>query len=146
MESFDVRREAQQSIERQKEIEKENLRDLTYEELEKKVTGLQKSVPTYPIDRVPEPNLPPNLESAKKELRSSEDGLEPASKVWGEARKKLDAARKLYDGLDKKYQKLKVELDLKDDELKHVESRLARSRKSTPDDELESELSKYTKT
>jgi len=146
MESFDVRREAQQSIERQKKIEKENLRDLTYEELEKKVTGLQKSVPAYPIDRVPEPNLPPNLESAKKELRSSEDGLEPASKVWEEARKKLDAARKLYDGLDKKYQKLKVELDLKDDELKHVESRLARSRKSTPDDELESELSKYTKT
>jgi len=146
MESFDVRREAQQSIERQKEIEKENLRDLTYEELEKIVTGLEKSVPAYPADRVPEPNLPPNLESAKKELRSSEDGLEPASKVWEEARKKLDAARKLYDGLDKKYQKLKVELDLKDDELKHVESRLARTRKSTPDDELESELSKYTKT
>ena len=146
MESFDVRREAQQSIERQKKIEKENLRDLTYEELERIVTGLEKSVPAYPTNRVPEPNLPPNLESAKKELGSAEDGLETASKVWEEAREKLDAARKLHDGLNKKYQKVKVELDLKNDELKHVESKLARSRKSTPDDELESELSKYTET
>ncbi|MCK5642132.1 MAG: hypothetical protein KAJ19_15110, partial [Gammaproteobacteria bacterium] len=145
-ESFDVRREAQKSIERQREIEKENLGDLTYEQLERIVTGLEKSVPTYLADRVPEPNLPPNLESAKKELGSTEDGVETASKVWGEARNKLDAARKLHDGLDKKYQKLKVELDLKGEELKQVESRLARSRKSTHDDELESELSKYTNT
>ena len=146
MESFDVRREAQQSIERQKEIEKENLRDLTYEELERKVTGLEKSVPAYPADRVPEPNLPPNLESAKKKVGSAKDGFETASKVWEEARKKLDAARKLHGGLNKKYQKVKVELDLKDDELKHVENKLARSRKSTPDNELESELLKYTET
>ncbi|MCL7412854.1 MAG: AAA family ATPase [ANME-2 cluster archaeon] len=144
MESFDVRREAQQSIERQKKIEIENLRDLTYEELEKIVTGLEISVPAYPADRVPEPNLPPNLEFAKKELGCTEDGLETANKVWEEARRKLDAARKLHDGLNEKYQKMKVELDLKDDELKHVESKLTRSRRITPDDELESELSKYT--
>ena len=146
MESFDVQREAQQSIERQKEIEKENLRDLTYEELERIVTGLEKTVPAYPTDRVPEPNLPPNLESAKKELGSAGDVLETANKVWEEARKKLDEARNLHDLLNKKYQKVKVELDLKDGELKHVESKLERSRKSTPDDELESELSKYTET
>ena len=146
MESFDVRREAQQSIERQKEIEKENLRDLTYEELERIVTGLEKTVPAYPTDRLPEPNLPPNLESAKKELGSEGDVLETANKAWEEARKKLDEARNLHDGLNKKYQKVKVKLDLKDGELKHVESKLERSRKSTPDDELESELSKYTET
>jgi len=144
--SFDVRREAQQSIARQKEIETENLSDLIYEELERKVIGLGKSVPTYPTNRVPEPNLSPDLESAKKELESAEDGLETASKVWEEARKKLDAARKLADRLNKKYQKVKVELDLKNDEIKHVESKLARSRKSTSDDELESDLSKYTET
>jgi DNA repair exonuclease SbcCD ATPase subunit len=146
IESFDLRREAQQSKERQKEIEKENLRDLTYEELERIITGLEKNVPAYPADRVPEPNLPPNLESAKKELDRAEAGLETASKVWEEARKKLDAARKLNDSRDKKYQKVKVELDLKDDELKRTESRLERSRKKTPDDELELELSKCTKT
>ncbi|MCD4845551.1 MAG: hypothetical protein K8R25_13805, partial [Methanosarcinales archaeon] len=74
------------------------------------------------------------------------DVLETANKVWEEARKKLDEARNLHDLLNKKYQKVKVELDLKDGELKHVESKLERSRKSTPDDELESELSKYTET
>jgi predicted ATP-dependent endonuclease of OLD family len=43
--SYDARREALQSIARQKEIKKENLRDLTYEELERKVIGLGKGVP-----------------------------------------------------------------------------------------------------
>jgi len=65
--SYDVRLEAQRSIVRQKDIEKENLRDLTYEELERKVIGLTKSVPVYPAGRVPEPKLPENLEASKKD-------------------------------------------------------------------------------
>ena len=142
--SFDVRREAQQSIARRKEIETENLRDLTYEELERKVIGLGKSVPTYPADRVPEPDLSPDLESAEKELRSAEVGVENAN-AWEEARMELDAARKVYDGVSKQHQKVRVQLDLNADELKRVEDKLARSRTSTPDDDLESELSKFTK-
>jgi len=146
MEFFDVRREAQQSIERQKDVEKENLRDLTYEQLERIVTGLEKSVPSYPDGRALEPNISPNLESAKKELGSAEEGFETASNIWEKAREKMDAARTLHGGLDKKYQKLKVEYNLKGEELKQVENRLERSRKSTSDNELESEISKYTKT
>jgi len=143
--SFDVRREAQQSIVRQKEIETENLRDLTYEELERKVIGLGKSVPAYPTDRVLEPNLSPNLESAEKELRSAEVGVEMAENAWGEARTELDAARKVRDGVSEQHQKVRVKLDLKADELKRVENELARSQKTTPDDDLESELSNFTK-
>jgi len=143
--SYDARREAQQSMARQKEIEKENLRDLTYEELERKVIGLGKGVPAYPTARVPEPNLPPNLESAKEELRNAEAGLEKANKAWEEARTELDSARKVRDGLRERYQKARVELDLKADELKRVEDELLRSRKITSDDDLESELFKCTK-
>jgi len=144
--SFDVRREAQQSIVRQKEIEIENLRDLTYEELERKVIGLGRSVPAYPADRVPEPNLSPDLESAEKELRSAEVGVEKAKNAWEEARTELDAARKVRDGVSEQHKKVRVKLDLKADELKRVEDELVRSRKTTPDDDLESELSKFTKT
>ena len=143
--SFDVRREAQQSIARRKEIETENLRDLTYEELERKVIGLGKSVPAYPTDRVPEPNLSPDLESAEKELRSAEVGVEKAESAWEETRTELDAARKVHDGVSEQHQKVRVKLDLKADELKRVEDELARSRKTTPDDDLELELSKFTK-
>ncbi len=143
--SYDVRREAQQSVARQNEIEKENLRDLTYEELERKVIGLGKGVPAYPAARIQEPKLSENLESAKKELRSAEAGLEKADEAWEEARTELDAARKVRDGLREQYQKVRVELDLKAEELIRVEDELARSRKITSDDDLELEHSKSTK-
>jgi DNA repair exonuclease SbcCD ATPase subunit len=143
--SYDVRREAQRSIARQKKIEKENLRDLTYEELERKVIGLGKRVPSYPSARIPEPELPENLKSAKEELQSAETGLEKANKAWEKARTELDVARRVRDGLREKHQKMKVELDLKADGLKRVEDELARSRKISSDDNLESELLKSTR-
>jgi len=143
--SFEARREALQTIARRKEIEKEGLRDLTYEELERKVIGLGKSVPAYPTTRVPEPDLPRNLDAAKKELRIAEAGLEKANPPWEEARTELDSARKVRDGLREQYQKTRVELDLKADELKRAEDELSRSRRGTPDDGLESEFFKCTK-
>ena len=142
--SYDARREAQQSIARQKDIEKENLRDLTYEELERKVIGLGKGVPAYPSSRISEPELPESLEAAKKELRSAEGDLEEANKVWDEVRTELDAARKVRDGLREQHQKVRVELDLKAEELNRAEDELARSRKMTSDDLLESEHLKST--
>jgi len=143
--SYDARREAQQSIARQKEIKQENLRDLTYEELERKVIGLGKSVPAYPAARILGPKLPENLEAAKKELRSAEGDLGKANKAWEEAGTELDAARQVRDGLRERHQKVRVELDLKAEELNRAEDLLARSRKIASDDDLESEHSKSTK-
>lgn len=143
--SYDARREAQRSIARQKETEKEKLRDLTYEDLERKVIGLGKGVPAYPAARMPEPKLPENLEIAKKELRSAEGDLEKANKVWEEARTELDLARKVRDGLRERHQKVRVELDLKAEELNRAEDELSRSRKISSDDDLESEHSKSNK-
>ena len=143
--SFEARREAQQSIARRKEVEKENLRDLTYEELERKVIGLGKGVPAYPTARVLKPYLPLNLESAKEELRSAEAGLERANAAWEEARAELDSARKVRDTLRERYQKVRVELDLKADELQRAKDELSRSRRNASDDYLESEHLKCTK-
>jgi len=122
--SFEARREAQQSIARRKEVEKESLRDLTYEELERKVIGLGKGVPAYPTVRVLKPDLPPNPKSAKEELRSAEAGLERANAAWEEARTELDSARKVRDTLRERYQKVRVELDLKADELQRAKDEL----------------------
>ena len=146
VQSFHSRREAQQSSARQKEIEKENLRDLTYAELERKVIGLGKSVPAYPATRTGDPPLPPDLESAKQELRSAETELEHADKLWEETRTELDEARTVRDGLREHYQKAKVERDLKADELKRIEDELARARKNIADDALESALTTTTDT
>ena len=143
--SYDARREAQKSLARQKDIENENLRDLTYEELERKVLGLEKSVPAYPAARIREPELPATLEAAKKKLRRAEIDLEKADKAWEEARRKLAAARKVRDGLRARHQQMRVKLDLKAEELNRAEDELARSRKIIADDDLESEHSKFAK-
>lgn len=140
--SYDARREAQQSIAREKVLEKENFRDLTYEELDRKVIELGRSVPTYPSSRIPEPELPENLEAAKKELRSAEGDLDKVNKTWEEAGKELEAARKVRDGLRERHQRVRVELDLKSEDLNRAKDELARSRKIAPDDDLESEHSK----
>ncbi len=143
--SYDARREAQKSIARQKDIENENLRDLTYEELERKLIGLGKSVPAYPAARIREPELPATLEAAKKKLRSAEGDLEKTNNVWEEARTELDAARRVRDGLRARHQQVRVKLDLKVEELNRAEDKLARARKITADDDLESEHSKFAK-
>lgn len=143
--SYDARRGAQQSIARQEEIEKENLRDLTYEELERKVIGLGKGVPAYPSARIPEPKLPENLDAAKKELRKVEGEIEIVNKTWEDSRTELDAARKVRDGLREQHQKMRVELDLKAEELNRAEDDLARSRKTNSDKDLELEHSDSAK-
>ncbi|MBW2630939.1 MAG: AAA family ATPase [Deltaproteobacteria bacterium] len=143
--SYDARLKAQQSIARQKTIEKESLRDLTYEKLERNVLGLGKVVPSYPAARIEEPKLPENLESAKKELRSAEAVIEKANEAWEEARTELDEARNVRDRLRERYQTMRVKLDLKAEELKRIEEELARSRELTSDDKLESEHLKSIK-
>ncbi len=142
--SYDTRREAQRSIARQEEIEKENLRDLTYEELERKVIGMGKGVPAYPSARMPKPKLPENLDTAKKKLRNVEGEIEKINKVWEDARTELDAARNISDGLREQQQKMRVELDLKAEELNRAEDDLARSRKINSDKDLELEHSNST--
>jgi len=139
--SYDARREAQQSIARQTEIEADDLRDLTYEELESKVIRLGESVPGYPEVRVSEPPLPDNLGIAKKELQAEEDKLDSISGKWEEAETALDSARKVRDELTERHQKVRVGLDLSAKELTRTEHELARSRKTMSDDNLKSALS-----
>ena len=143
--SYDARRQAQRSIAGLKKIEEENLRDLAYEKLDRIVIGLGKSVPAYPAARIPEPTLPENLEAAKNELRSAGVDLEKTNKAWEEARTELDTAREVRDRLKERYQAIKVKLDLKAEELNRGEDELARSRKITSDEDLESEHSKSNK-
>jgi len=143
--AHDERREALRRLENKKKIESDNLRDLTYEQLERNVIGLGKSVPAYPTTRVQEPKLAPDLESAKKELHNAEAILEKANGEWEETRAALNSARKVRDGLREQHQEVRVKLDLKAADLKRAEDELARSRKITSDDDLESEHSKSTR-
>lgn len=138
--AFEDRREAARHVESRGQVEKDNLRDLTYEQLEKKLIGLQKSVPDYLAKRVPKPALCPNLESTKKEWVISEDAQKKANGEWEAARHSLDGVRNVRDQWRTKHQEVRVQLDMLAKELNHTRGNLEQARKAVPDDLLDTKL------
>lgn len=137
---FEERREATRHVESKVEVEKDNLRDLTYEELHKKLLGHQQAVPGYLANRVADPAICPDLDSAKKERASAEALQQETVRQWESARESLDAARSVRDGLNTKHQELRVQLDLLSTDLNQARETLERTRKSVADDALEAAL------
>lgn len=138
--AFDARCEALRHIENKAQVEKDNLRDLTYEELGRKLLGLQQAVPDYLIKRVTEPAVCPDLGSAKKARLDAEAGLKEANIGWEAAREALEAVRKVREGLNIKYQETRVEFDLIIKDLKYAQEALEKARNGVPDDALDGNL------
>jgi DNA repair exonuclease SbcCD ATPase subunit len=138
--AFEQRRGAERDIETKKTVEKENLRDLTYEQLERKLIGLRQSVPDYLGKRVQEPVLCPDLESAKKEWTHAELAQKKAAEQWGAALKSVDAARTVRDQLNSRHQEVRVQLDMLAKDLNHARENLDRARKTVPDATLDANL------
>ena len=138
--AFEERREASRHVETKGQVERDNLRDLTYEQLEKKLLGLQQSVPDYLTKRVREPAICRSLESAKKERANAEAAQQKASGEWEAARESFDGARNVRDGLSAKHQEARIQLDLLTKDLNHARENLDRARKVVPDDALEANL------
>lgn len=138
--AFEERREAMWHVESKGQVEKENLRDLTYEQLERKLIGLERSVPGYLAKRVRDPALCPDLESAKKERANAEEAQKKASDESETARKVLDAARRVRDELSAKHQEARVQLDMLAKAFDHTRENLDRARKTVPDEKLDANL------
>jgi DNA repair exonuclease SbcCD ATPase subunit len=138
--ALEQRREAERDLEAKKTVEKENLRDLTYEQLERKLIGLQQSVPDYLGKRVQEPVLCPDLEYAKKEWTNAEFAQKKAAEQWDAARKSVDAARAVRDQLNSRHQEDRIQLDMLAKDLNHARDNLDRARKAVPDDRLDANL------
>ena len=138
--AFEERREASRHVETKGQVEKDNLRDLTYEQLEEKLLGLQQGVPEYLGKRVREPTICPDLGSAKKERANAETDQQKASEEWEAARESLEGARNVRDGLGAKHQEARIQLDLLATDLNHARENVDRARKAVPDDALEMNL------
>ncbi len=142
--AFEERREALRQIKNRDQTERDNLRDLTYEQLERKVIGLGKSIPVYPGERVSTPPLCLDLESAQGELRKAEKSLYDAGRQWEIARDTLNSAREVRDRLRESSSETRIQLDLKTADLKQAEEELSRARARIPDHELKEKLDKST--
>ncbi len=138
--AFDERREALRQIENKGQVEKENLRDLSYEELDRKLLGLSQSVPDYLDRRIPEPPVCPDFESAKKERIGAEAALKEASREWEAARKSLETVRSIREDLNVKHQETRVQYDLIIKDLKYAREALEKARGAASDDALDTNL------
>jgi DNA repair exonuclease SbcCD ATPase subunit len=143
--AFEQRREAERIVKSKGEIEKENLRDLTYEQFEKKLIGLAKTVPDYLTKRVEKPEISSDLESAKKDRANAEDAQRKANLEWEEARESSDSARNVRDSLNATYQKARVQLEMLAQDLSRAREQLNRAVEAAPDEELESNLAEATR-
>jgi hypothetical protein len=140
--AFEARREATRLLEAREQIENDNLRDLTYEELDRRLIGLQQSVPDYLANRIGEPAIAPDMDSAKKERANAEGLQKEALAEWESSRESLDAARSVRDAVNEKHQEARVQLDLLLNDLQQARANLDRAKKKFSDDALETALGK----
>jgi DNA repair exonuclease SbcCD ATPase subunit len=138
--AIDARLEASRQIQEKDRIEQENLRDLSYEQLTKKLLGLERSVPEYLSKRSNEPAISPDQSSAKQEWENAVTALEDADGKSEAMQESLEAARNVRDDLSAKYQEARIQHDLLAKDLSHSRQSLDRARQTTTDDVLEKAL------
>jgi len=138
--AYDERVEALRGVENKVRVEKENLRDISYESLEQRLQNLQQSVPEYLAGRVKEPAICPDFDTAKKERKKAEANLEAASGELENTRKVLESARSLYEGVHIKHREAGAKLEQMAKDLKQTQENLDKARKKEPDETLEDNL------
>jgi DNA repair exonuclease SbcCD ATPase subunit len=138
--AFQERRDATRIMESKEQVEKDNLRDLTYDELDKKQLGLLQALPGYLSRREAEPAICPDLDLAKKARASAEVLAQETVRQWESARESLNAARSVRDGLSARHQETRVQLDLLSNNLKQAGENLERERKGASDDSIGTDL------
>ena len=139
--AYDERQEAVRGVENKDRVEKENLRDITYESLERRLHNLQQTVPDYLVKRVKDPAICPDFDTAKKERTKAEANLLVVKGELENTRKMLESARTLYDGINIKHKETGAKLELLAKDLKQIQENLEKARKKEPDEKLEENLS-----
>jgi len=138
--AYDERQEALRGVESKDRVEKENLRDITYESLEQRLYNLQQSVPNYLVKRVKDPAICPDLDTSKKESTKAGTNLQAARDELENTRKKLESARSIYDSVNIKHREAGAKLEQLAKDLKQIQENLEKVRKKEPDETLEANL------
>jgi len=138
--AYDERQEALRYVENKVRVEKENLRDITYESLEQRLRNLQQSVPNYLDGRVKDPAICPDFDTAKRERIKAEANLQAANGEWENARNALDSARSFFDGVNIKHKEAVAKLEQLAQDLKQTQENLDKARNKESDETLEANL------
>ncbi len=138
--AFEVRQEAARLLESKSQVEKENLRDLTYDDLSRRIRSLELMVSGYLGTRSAEPPICGDLDSAKKERINSEALQKELTGQYESARSSMESARNLHDGLNSKNQEVFVQLEMLAKDLNQTRENLENARRNFSDEALDKEL------
>jgi DNA repair exonuclease SbcCD ATPase subunit len=138
--AYDERQEALRDVENKVRVEKENIRDITYESLEQRLRNLQQSVPNYLVRRVKDPAICLDFDTAKRERIKAEANLQAANGELENARKALESAHSFFDGVNIKHKEAGAKLEQMAQDFKQTQENLDKSRKKESDETLDANL------
>ena len=138
--AYDEREEALRGVGNKIRVEKENLRDITYESLEQRLHIFQQSVPNYLVCRIKGPAICPDFDTAKKERTKAEANLQATNGELENTRKVLELAGSFYEGVNIKHREAVAKLEQLGKDLKQTQENLDKARKKESDETLEGNL------
>jgi DNA repair exonuclease SbcCD ATPase subunit len=138
--AFEERRVATQFLESKTQVEKDNLRDLTYDDLTRRICSLEQMVSNYLTTRPVAPSICSDLDSAKKERVNAETLQKELVGRHESVRDSLESARSLRDGLYSKHQEAFIQLEMLTKDLDQARENLNKAQKSVPDEALDEAL------
>lgn len=131
------KRAALRTIEEKGNVERENLRDLTYEQLSDKLMRLERSDSEYLLGRAGEPPISAGLDEAKKERELAEAALREAESAYEEARNRLDTAQGVKGDLGTEFVRVQERLKILENDLGQKKTSLDEARERATDDALQ---------
>lgn len=138
--AFDERVEANRKLEAKERVEADDLRDLTYDELETKIANLEAKVSGFLEHRVDQPAIAPNLETANVEKESSAAALDAAEQSLAAARLVMESAREVRNQLNSKLEGSQTEIRLLTDTFNYDSRRLQHARADSSDESLKEQV------
>ncbi len=129
-------RDARRLVADKEKVEKENLRDLTYDQIESKIIALKEAVPAYLSGREPKPPMAESVDEAQELAAQATTTLQSVEKELEQARRQAEEARKCFDEARDRFTDIKTKVEICESELNRAEELLAGARAEEPDDEL----------
>jgi len=132
-EAFEERQRASKQIADLEQVEKDNLRDLSYDELVQRILGLQASVPAYLPRRVSAPPIPDNLDLAKAEFTEVEKIRHSIENDWETSKSTYEQAKEIHENSQGRYIEAHARWEHGKEDLARLEKTLESDRASIPD-------------
>ncbi|MCJ7515800.1 MAG: hypothetical protein MUO89_07545 [Dehalococcoidia bacterium] len=144
-EAFQERQEASRKVTEMRQVEKDNLRDLSYDELAGRLLRLQQTVPAYLPARVSEPPILDSSDLTKTELTRLEKMQQDLETEWKEAKAAFDEVKKLCERRNEDYIGARSVWEHQKQHLAGLEKTLKEVRATMPDERVKVALESAVK-